>query len=228
MKFKSALVTQVSGSIGGMTGAHNAGGLYFRARAIPTDPGTEFQVAVRNIMVQLSPRWSDTLDQDQRDGWDVYAQNVPLIDTLGDPRNVSGLAQYIRSNTARFQAGLAFVDDAPTVFNLPAFNAPTIAAFVAAANTYDIAYDNSDEWAIADGGGMLIYGSRPQNEGINFFKGPYRFAGIILGAVVPPTSPETITNPFAFVDGNKLFLRVVVVTPDGRVSNSFRLSGISA
>ncbi len=227
MKFKSQVYTQVSGSVGGITYAHNQGGLYARARAIPTDPATVFQVEVRNIIVQLAPRWSDTLTQAQRDAWDVYASNVALPDVFGDQRNVSGIAQYTRSNVARFQAGLAFVDDAPVIFTLVPFNAPTIASFDEANEQYSIAYDNSDAWAIEDGGAMIIYGSRPQNEGINFFKGPYRFAGLVTGAVIPPTSPEIITNPFAFTDGNKLFLRAVVVSADGRVSSSFRLSGIS-
>ncbi|KKM06452.1 hypothetical protein LCGC14_1743870, partial [marine sediment metagenome] len=48
MLFKSGLITQGSGSIGGLTASHNRGGMYFRARTIPTNPATSFQTVVRN------------------------------------------------------------------------------------------------------------------------------------------------------------------------------------
>lgn len=228
MLFKSALITQASGSIGGITASRNKGGMYFRARAIPTDPGSQFQVIVRNAQAQISARWNDVLTQIQRDEWQVYADNVTLPNPLGDQRNVSGIAMYSRSNTIRLAVGLDPVDDGPAIFSLPSFSDPSVAAFVDAADTYDIAFENTDAWANEDGGAMLVYGSRPQNPGIKFFKGPYRFAGLIVGAVAPPTSPETITSPFPFIDGQQLFFQTRVVTADGRLSSLFRFRGISA
>lgn len=228
MKFKSALVTQVSGSVGGMTGSHNKGGMYFRARSIPVDPATSFQLAMRNAQTLVASRWNAILTQLQRDAWAVYASNVPIIDSLGDPRNISGMAMYSRSNTIRLQAGLVAIDDGPTDFTLPSFTAPTVGNYAAVTEQFDVSYTNTDAWAGEVGGGLLIYGSRPQNPGINFFKGPYRFATMVAGAVVAPTSPETVTNPFPFVDGNKLFQQFRVVRADGRLSGKFRLSGISA
>ncbi|HSR54544.1 MAG TPA: hypothetical protein VLV83_27270, partial [Acidobacteriota bacterium] len=110
MLFKSAMVTQVSGSVGGMTGSHNAGGYYFRSRVIPVNPNTSFQQSIRGVMGQLTSRWISTLTAAQRQGWEDYAQQVTLTNPLGDQRNVSGLNQYIRSNLSRRQPSLPFVD----------------------------------------------------------------------------------------------------------------------
>lgn len=221
MKFKSALVTQSSGSVGGATFAHNQGGLYVRARSIPTNPSSAFQVAVRNNMATLSNAWSNILTAAQRAAWAVYASNVSLVNALGDAIHVSGIAMYNRTNTPRLQAGVSRIDAAPTTFNLGSFTNPTITC-VASSSNLSVAFTNTDSWAIAVGGYMLVYASRPQSPGINFFNGPYRFAGKISGAVVPPTSPVTIAVPFPVVAGQKVFYDVRVSQVDGRLSADFR------
>jgi len=43
MKFKSPILSQASGSIAGITFSHNRGGMYVRARAVPTNPGSPQQ-----------------------------------------------------------------------------------------------------------------------------------------------------------------------------------------
>ena len=70
---------------------------------------------------------------------------------------------------------------------------------------------------------MFLYVSRPQNPGINFFKGPYRFAGQILGnSTTPPTSPFAVSVPFPIVTGQKLFARLNVSRADGRLATDTR------
>lgn len=221
MKFKSALVTQSSGSVGGATFAHNQGGLYIRARSIPTNPSSAFQVAVRNNMATLSNAWSNILTAAQRAAWTTYAANVTLVNALGDAIHVSGIAMYNRTNTPRLQAGVSRLDAAPTTFNLGSFTNPTITC-VASTGNLSIAFTNTDSWATAVGGYMLVYASRPQSPGINFFNGPYRFTGKIAGAVTPPTSPVTLATPFPVVAGQKVFFDVRVSQVDGRLSSDFR------
>jgi hypothetical protein len=227
MKFKSGLVTQVSGSFGGMTGSHNRGGLYFRARAIPVNTNTSFQQTVRNFMSQLTSRWVNTLTEAQRAAWSVYAEQTPMTDSLGDARSIPPLAMYCRCNIARLQAGLAVVDEGPTVYGLPTFTPPTFAVD-ASDDDVDVAFTDTDEWAIADGGGLVVLASRPQNPTINYFAGPYRFAASIDGAVVPPTSPATILLPFPVALGQKVFFQVRATLADGRISSPFRGSVIAA
>ena len=224
MKFTSPVYSGVSGSIAGLVYSHNAGGLYTRARSIPTNPGSAQQTAVRNALSGLASAWANTLTTAQRAAWAVYAANVPLIGPLGNARKVSGIAQFIRSNTPRLQAGLTEVDDGPTDYTLAAFVNPTITV-TAASPEFSIVFDNTDTWATATGGAMLVYASRPQSPGINYFKGPYQLAGKIAGATVAPTSPQTLTSPFVLTAGQQVFFRVEVTNADGRLSSPFRAAG---
>lgn len=228
MKFRPLIGTDMSGSIAGITASHNRGGTYFRNRAIPVNPATPQQVAVRGFMVTLSTAWVQTLTQVQRDAWDQYALQVPLPDALGDPRNVGGLGMYIRSNIPRLQAGLLRVDPGPTVYALPTFTDPAIAS-ITAPDALSLTFTPADGWANEDDAAMLILGSRGQNESINFFKGPYRFAGSIPGdGTTAPTSPAAITMPFVLTAAQKAFVQVRVTLADGRLSGTFRGESIVA
>jgi len=227
MLFKSALITQASGSIGGMTASRNKGGAYFRARALPTNPNTPEQQAVRGFLGALANEWANILTPAQRVLWDFYAYNVPVINKVGDSINLTGQQMFIRSNVPRLQAGLARVDGGPTIFNLGAYTNPSF-SFDAANDEVDVTFDNTDDWANEDGSSMLIFASRPQNVTINYFKGPYRFAGRIDGdATTAPTSPAAIAAPFAAVAGQRVFVRVSVSRADGRLSAPFRGQGLA-
>jgi hypothetical protein len=90
-----------------------------------------------------------------------------------------------------------------------------------------IAFTNTDEWATAVGGSLLVYAGRPQNPSVNFFKGPYRFAGRINGAVVPPTSPLTVPAPFVFQQTQREHVQFRAVGADARISATQRDSIIA-
>lgn len=226
MKFKSQLVTQASGSIGGLTGSHNIGGMYFRARSIPVNGRTAFQQTVRNAVSSLSTRWLSTLTAAQRTGWATFAANVPITDTLGEARNVTALDWYIKANVLRIQASVAVIDAPPGIFELATATLP-VPTITAAGTTVSVAFTNTDAWANEAAGYMLCYASRPQNATINSSAGiSYRFAGKITGAATPPTTPQVITLPFASgVTGSKQFFRFVAIRADGRPSGPFRTTG---
>lgn len=224
MLFKSGLVTQGSGSLGGLTLSHNKGGYYFRARTIPTNPGTPYQSEVRQSMADLTSRWNNVLTPEQREAWEVYAENVPVINPLGDPILLTALNHYVRSNIPRMQAASPKIDQITGPYNLGEFTNPSFAASEAT-QQLSVTFDNTDTWAGEAGNAMLIYCSRPQNPTINYFKGPYRYAGKISGAATPPTSPATIAVPFAFVEDQRLFVLARVTRNDGRLSLPFRMQG---
>lgn len=223
MIYKSELLTAASGKLGGTVFSHNKGGPYTRSLVIPVNPATPFQEAVRLIQADLANRWVNNLTSAQRDQWDAYALAVPLPNALGDPKTIGGNAMYIRSNVSRVQAGEPRVDDGPAILDLGSYTAPTIAAPGAAAGTVDISFDNTDDWANEDDAALLIYISRGKNPTINFFKGPYRFAGVVQGdGTTPPVSPATITLPFAVVATQRVFFRFNVSRVDGRLATDFR------
>ena len=223
MLFKPTIGTDLSGKLGGIVASHNAGGAYFRAATIPTNPNTTFQQAVRNAVSQLTSLWTDTLTQTQRDEWQLYADNVPLTNRIGEQHNVSGLAMYVRSNVSRLQFGHTRIDDGPPVFDLGAYSAPSLSGWSEATQNGDLNFSVgtlSDPWANEVGGFMLAFISRPQNPGIQFFRGPYRAVGSVTGDPVPPASPSTFASPFPITEGQRLFGRAVTLRGDGRYSTS--------
>lgn len=228
MKIASQLITKMSGSIGGLTGSHNKGGLYFRARAVPTNPASVFQQEVRNAVSQLTSRWGSVLTAAQRAAWKVYAENVPLVDALGEARIVPALSMYVRSNVPRLQSALAIVDDGPTVFSLATMSPISVTAD-ASADEIDVTYVNTDDWATVTGGALLIYASRPQSPTIEYFKGPYRFTGAEPGdTTTPPTSPATFALPFPVAASNVVHVQARATNADGRLSSPFRLAVTAA
>lgn len=222
MIFKSPIISQGSGSIAGLTLSRNRGGMYFRGRAIPVNPATALQVAVRNILAQLSILWQDTLTAAQRIAWETYADNVPLKNRLGENIFVTGLNMYIRSNVPRLQAASTRIDAAPAIFNLGAFTDPTF-VIDTANDEVDVSFDNTDEWANEDDSHLLVFGSAPKDPTINYFRGPYRLLGSIDGdSVTAPTSPAALALGHVATAGQRFFFRVVASRADGRLSYGFR------
>jgi hypothetical protein len=216
-------VASISGSIGGITYSRNRGGPYMRNRSVPVNPNSIYQQAVRGFLSSLTVAWSQTLTLAQRQAWDAYAEAVPLSGPLGDPRNVGGLGMFIRCNVPRLQAGLSQVNDGPVIHTLAALTNPSLEAAGSAADTLDVGFTNTDAWANDDDGALLVYGAEGKMKTINFFKGPYRYAGKVPGnSTTPPTSPATLTNPFPLAAGQRAFIRCVAIEGDGRVSADFR------
>lgn len=224
MKFKPVLGSELSGSIGGITASHNLGGAYFRNRVIPSNPNTAFQQAIRSSVGQLTSLWLNTLTAGQRAAWDLYASNVPLLDALGEPINVSGLNMYVRSNVPRIQAALPRQDTAPSTFNLGDFTAIGVSSLSEGTQNFNVEFTEGDDWVSEDNSSLLVYSSRPQNPSINYFKGPYRFAGQVAGEVAaPPTTPQAVGSAFPFVLGQVVHMRAQVSRADGRLSLSQRI-----
>lgn len=223
MLFTSPVLAEASGRIAGLIFSHNAGGQYIRSATTVTNPNTPAQQVVRGLLSQLTSLWVDTLTQLQRDAWETYADNVSVLNRLGNPINLSGLNMYVRTNVPLIQAGFARQDDAPTIFSLGDFTLPS-GIPSEASQALALFFTITDDWVGEDDAGMLVYVSRPQNPSINFFKGPYRFAGSIDGdGITPPTTPAAILVPFPIVAGQRLFFRVQVVRADGRLSADAKL-----
>jgi hypothetical protein len=216
-----------SGAAGTQVASHNTGGQYLKARTVPTNPNTIFQQEVRNAVRTTTSRWN-TLTPEQRDGWGVYAANTTFRNRLGDTIKISGIANYVRSNTPRFQAGLPLIDDAPGTFDLGDVNGAVIAFDFGTADG-TLTLDDASDWITNNGSAntMLVYVSRPQNAGINFFKGPYRLAGSINGTSAGATPAQVISLPFAATAGlgQQLFGQVRITRGDARLSSTFQFSG---
>jgi hypothetical protein len=223
-------VAVISGKIGGWVFFRGPGGASVRNWVKPVDPGSARQQVVRFAVSQLMTRWSEVLTDEQRAAWATYAANVPLPNRLGAVRPISANAMYMRCNVPRLTCldpVTGVQDEAPAIFDVGTYTMPAVDAIDAASNTMTWSFDNTDDWAILDGGAMYIFASQPKNPTVNFFKGPYNAAATIPGAVAtPPTSPMQINLPFPVEIGQKIFLRANVSHADGRLASSFRSFGL--
>lgn len=240
MKFKSEIVTQASGSIGGTTYSHAKGGvLYRRARAIPVNPATGNQVLVRSQFTTAVNQWINSISPAIRAAWNLYASNVLKTNTLGDAVEISGQNWFIATQVPRLQAisklssGLTQNLIAPPVFNRGDFTPVTATVSVSAGLT--VTYEAGDAWANEDDAAMLIYQGRPASPGRQFFAGPYRLVGAIEGSSSsPPTSPEVISTAslmsigYTFAATQNVPIAVAVTRGDNRLSTRQRIGPIIA
>lgn len=218
---------QRSGSIGATVYSHNRFGAYIRARSVPVNPNTARQVAARNATRSISIAWQNTLTQDQRDAWNVYAANVSWTNKLGDTVNLTGLNHYLRSNSIRVQNGIARVDAAPVIFTLA--TAELALAVTASEATQDLTIDGDPGAAwIGEADAWQFYSMGiPQSGGIGFFGGPYRQIRAVPGAG-PPPFPQVIPAAFPFAEGQRLWVRSRIARGDGRLSEFAEVNFLGA
>lgn len=237
MKFKSSVITQASGSVGGLTYAHNRGGMYTRARTIPVNPNTERQQWLRSAFGGRIQAWSMLSDSD-RMSWKVYADNTPFTDKLGDQIKLTGQQQFVRSNTPRANAravvgsfgGTITIPDvttAPPFYNTgePVY---MIAAFSEEAGVITLTANLSE--AASAGGHALLYIGNPQNPGRTFYKGPYQLAAFttyVATATQVQFNPDTADPTEWYASyipsaGSWIPLRINLSYSDGRLSQDFK------
>jgi len=208
----------ISGKMGGVVFSRNRFGAYVRSRIVPVNPNTSFQQAARSRVSVLTARWLDTLTDVQRSEWETYGVAVPTVNRVGLTINPTGLNRYLAVNALRLQAGQAIEDDAPAILNLAAYTLP-VPTVDQTAQEVSVAFTNTDAWATAVGGALMVWVSRGYNTTRNFFKGPFRFAGRVLGAVVPPTSPQQFALPFTVTADQKVGVRFNVFNDDNRAGS---------
>lgn len=220
MKFSSPVYSQASGSQDGTTYSHNRYGRYTRRRTTPTDPATAFQITQRNAFTALSTQWNG-LSGSARAAWETYAANVPRVDALGNTVNLTGNAWFIACNQPRiaFLGATNVVTVAPTTFAMISLNTPTDA--VATTSTATVLPNPADAWTANTNNALITFSSRQKSASVNFFKGPYQFAGSQRG-----TPSATLTLPFAATIGNKVFFAHRVLGVDGRISDLVRSSDV--
>lgn len=222
MLFKSGLVTQVSGSVGGITGSRNKGGFYLKARSVPTNPATPSQVAARLRFQTHSAAWTNLLTEAQRVAWNDYAEQLSWTNPLGDAIQLSGQNVFVGSNSVLEQGGLATLTAAPAITSQPALDVEYtgVSDDSPAQPSFTIPSAVNNEWAATDDAALLIFISRARSAGTTFFKGPYQLAGTVAGdaARIFPENITLLNTPFTYVVGDRVFCQARAVMPDGRYS----------
>jgi len=216
-------VVQFSGSIAGDTHARNRFGNYIRPRTKPVDPKSARQMAARLLVIMLAEQWrEDPMTDVIRGVWDTYAAAVAMQNRLGQEVRLTGFNHFIRSNCARIAAGLELVTAGPTNLGLPSADPTFEVAASEASGELSVTFDNTKPWGDEDEAALSVEMHIPQSASRNFFGGPWRNAGAILGVTgTPPTSPAVLDAPFSLVEGQKTRCRARIIRADGRASTFF-------
>jgi hypothetical protein len=180
-KFKSNILASASGSLNGIVFSHNRGGAYMRNRSIPINPKTERQSVVRTAMTAISTTWKSGLSDLQRAQWNIFGANTTVINTLGDPITLSGIAAFQRVNLFRIGTlGQAIQTDPPGA--LPAVNnIPSFAAFFVVGGvglTWDAKLQVN---GILEDFSVAMYYNQNVSAGKSYYRGPYEDLVIISG-----------------------------------------------
>jgi len=234
MLFKSQVLTQASGSVGGLTYSHNRFGMYTRARTVPVNPNSSRQQAMRMYLDSVVTYWTETLTEAERESWRVYAANVPVVNKLGDTVNLTGQQQFIRSGVPWLLAGkdLADIATAPTTFDTGDPGNLTFTIITAATNVAIITVTGAPAWAADDDAGLLAFFGNPQNPSVSFYKSPFRFGGFVPGdsgtpVVTAQFDSDNCDPAIDFTAGQKCFIRVRALLSDGRLTQAFVFDSVA-
>lgn len=220
-------VIQMSGSIAGNTFARNHFGNYCRAKTKPINPNTSQQSIARACLAFLTTRWSQLLDGDQREAWNMYGSNVAMKNKLGEVVFLTGFNHYIRSNTLLKLRGETLVDEGPGIFELPAKD-PTIRVTIEVhEHRTNLYFDASMDWVSETGAWLFILEGMPQNPQRNYFGGPYLGIKDKHGdSEVQIESPEHFTHLHVLSAGQKVWYQFRIQRADGRISEPFYANAI--
>ena len=111
--FRSSLLADVRGSIGGSVYSRNRSGAIIRNRTNPINPNTTAQSLVRVRFASKAAEFQ-VLDPAKQEGWATFAELVPSLNSLGESYTPTAKQRYIQSNLNLAAVGAAQVDS-PTL-----------------------------------------------------------------------------------------------------------------
>jgi hypothetical protein len=200
------LVPPQSGSKEGITASRNRFGQYVRTRAIPVNPTSFAQGAVRARMAGNSAAWR-LLSANQRAGWNDLGLMMTRTDSLGQSYTLQGNQAYASINNNILAAGGTVVADAPAMATPVALSTVAITLTAAA---FSVAYTVTPLPALT----YLFAFASPQRSAGRNFEGDFR---LILVSAAAGASPLALTTAYTAkfgvpVVGNKIFLSLVTMT----------------
>lgn len=214
MLIRTGLGGQLSGSVGGVTAARNRYGQYLRNRTVPVNPNSDRQQLVRACMSECAIAWR-SLTTPQRNAWNAYADQTPVLNRLGESITLTGQAMFNKTNVWLQAAGEAALLDAPNEPGLASLNIQKSDVSIEAVGpAVDIATAGSATRAVLQIG-------PPVSDGITFFKGPYCFVAYeaIVANAFTPTFPVNV--PYGtLVAATRRPIRITGMDAVGRTTNA--------
>jgi hypothetical protein len=189
-----------------------------RARSMPINRATPRQTKTRTLLMPLASRWSANLTPSERAAWGSYAAATPIPAPWAGTKTIAGFAMYFRNMRPRLLAGMTLLSAAPSVSGLPTYTTPTF-GLLSGGGTLQVGFTSTDAWANEAGGAMFVFVSMQRSSSRTYTTERWTYAGTILGAASPPSSPASFTLTPALVNTrNSIWFRVSVTRADGRLS----------
>lgn len=228
VKYGSA-VTQLSGSVGGVTYARNKGGAYLRSRTSPTQPNSALQVGARTLFASAVNAWTNILTAYERTSWNAYAAAVPYTNIFGETRYYSGQQRYVQCYIARVNAGglVTAASTAPTTYTEAATVSFATLSMTAGAATPDMTAVMKNSTGPADikaGDLLLFHFGAAVTEATEYFNGPWRYAGKSVHATGAFYPNVTLTDPYGRTIAKDMRVPIYyrVLKADNRISSEAR------
>jgi hypothetical protein len=169
IEYGAALAVNASGSLAGTTVSHNRGGAYMRTKAIPTNPQTSYQTAVRNEFGFLSSNWRN-LTAAERLQWNAVTNQFQRKNALSKVITLSGINLYKGLNQALFEAGQSLLVAPPVPAGATNINTASVAISAGGA-TMVLTHAPTPTPA---GNTLVVYATAPLSPGISFVKNKLR------------------------------------------------------
>jgi len=216
-------IGEIRGKVGGGVYSRNRFGNYLRMKTSPVNPNTSRQNAVRSIFSTLATEYKDTVTNPKKEAWNEWGSNSPITSNLGTTYNPTGINAYIGINALLMQAGQTPITEPPSLYGEEAPCILSAAGFACSEATQDIAItanaDIAGFDASTDDDLALIYMGSPQNPNVSFFNGPYRYCDVLIGdSVAPLAFPTSSAVPFEFVEGQRIWIKIIHISPERRKS----------
>jgi hypothetical protein len=206
-KFVSHIVSEIRGSINGVTFARNRYGLYARSKASPVQPRTPAQTERRAQLTVLSQRWR-TLDELLRAEWRALADEMTRSDTLGMTYRLSGLQAYLQVNLWRALLGIAPLDNPPAQLEAPSPVSITSVTYDRQDGLLSVTFAPSPYR-----GALAFWATAPFSRGINFVA-PSRYR--IVEVVKPANFGGTLSAPRIITGAYEVKFRIPIAELSGK------------
>jgi hypothetical protein len=208
-----AIVTDMSGKLGGHVFAKNKGGSYMRTKTTPINPRSAAQMNIRGIFAAISSNWS-ALAQAGRDSFNAKVADYSKTNVFGDIKNPTGKALFQRLNQNLELTGQAQIIVADSPSEVPFANVLSADGAVAIP-ALSVTTGNSTV-----GSKLMIFATPPLSQGTAFVKNKLRLISVLPGAVAGAFDVEAAYSERfgAKTAGSNIVLGVRVVNSNGQAS----------
>lgn len=217
MLFRGSFVSDVRGSLGGITASRNRAGNYLRARVKPTQVPSDPRSRARADLGSQASAWQ-ALTSVQRDAWNDVATVWTSVNRIGESIKLSGFGWFCKANASLALGGQAAVTAPPTTIPSTELHPPTALVLDISAHSLTASVDSGDPWAGSATARLLVFITQGQNPGRASPSGGFTFVAAFPGNASPVTAITTATLPVALTTGRVYFVRFVAVDALGRVS----------